>query len=102
MNRVNSQTHTSFDGDSHRLVDPGDLFDRNAETREVRASTAPCLIGSDAEETEVTHLPDDLGWEVVLCIPLRRVRCNAVVGELAHHGPKGIVFICEIEIHEAS
>jgi len=47
--RVDAQADSGFEGDADRLVDAPELFDRDAQRREV-ASGAAVLLGRDQAE----------------------------------------------------
>ena len=76
-----------LEGDAHRLVDPADLLDRQAEAGEVavlaEAGAAVLLRRGQPEQPELAHLLHDVDREVVVAVPLRGVRRDGGLGEVA-------------------
>ena len=55
VDRVGAEAHAGLEGDGHRLVDPGQLLDGDAQRGEVAAAAAVLLGERDAEQPEVAH-----------------------------------------------
>ena len=66
---------------------------------EVAAGAAPLLGEHDAEESEVAHLPHDVDGEVMFAVPLRGVRSDLGLGELAHGRPQQVVLGRQLPAH---
>jgi hypothetical protein len=93
VDRVDPEAHRRLQRDGHGLVDPCDLLDGDAQAREIPTRPAPYLLGSDAEEPEVSHLSHDVGGEVVVAVPRLGLGCDALRCEVPNHGPKGEMFV---------
>ena len=53
--RVGAEADAGLERDGHRLVDPGELLDGDAQRREVAAAAAVLLGERDAEQPELAH-----------------------------------------------
>ena len=87
--------------DAERLVDAADLLDRHAQAGEVAvlARAAVLLGGGQAHQPEPAHLLDDVGGEVVVLVPLRGVRRDLGLGELADAAAELLVLAGQLERH---
>ena len=90
QDRVDAETDGCLERDAHRLVDAADLLDRDTEAGEVAvlARTAELLGRGEAEQPELAHLLHDVDREVVVLVPLRGVRRDLGLRELAHALPE--------------
>ena len=95
--RVCSQAHAGGQRDAHRLVDPSDLLDGDAQRHEVAAAAAPFLGEHEPEQSEFAHLVDDVDGEVVLAVPLGRVRGDLLRGEVAHDAAELLVVLGDLK-----
>ena len=79
------EADAGLEGDAHRLVDAADLLDRHAQAGEVAVlAGAAVLLGSgEPEQAELAHLLHDVDREVVVAVPLRGVRRDLGLGEVA-------------------
>ena len=104
QDRVDAQADPGLQGDAHRLVDAAELLDRDAEAGEVAvvAGAAVLLGGGEAEEPELAHLLHDVDREVVLAVPLRRVRRDLGLRELADAATELLVLTGQLERHARS
>ena len=86
QDRVDAEPDGGLEGDGHRLVDPADLLDRHAEAGEVAvlARAAVLLRRREPEQPELAHLVHDVDREVVRLVPLRSMRGDLGLGEVAH------------------
>ena len=55
--------------------------------------------GGQPEEAEVAHLADDVDREVVVAVPLRGVRRDLLLREVAHRTPELLVVLGQPEAH---
>ena len=85
--------------DRHRVVDPRQLLDRDAQHREIAAAAAVLLGERDPEQPEVAHAPNHVHREVVVAVPGLGVRRDLALGELAHHPTKRLVLLGELDVH---
>ena len=85
--------------DGHRVVDPGQLLDRDAEHREVAAAAAVLLGERDAEQPEVAHAAHDVDREVVVAVPRLGVRRDLALGEVADDLAERVVLFGELHVH---
>ncbi len=85
--------------DAQGLVDPPDLLDRDAQAGETALPAAVLLGGGHAEQAELAHLVHDLDGEVVLAVPLRGVRRDLGLGELADDLAERLVLGRQFEGH---
>ena len=99
VDRVGAEAHPRLEGDRHRVVDPRQLLDRDAQHREVAAAPAVLLRERDAEQPEVAHRPHDVDREVVVAVPRLRVRRDLALGELAHDPAQRVVLLGELHVH---
>ena len=53
-------------------------------------AAAPLLGEDEAEQPELAHRRDDVDGEVVVAVPLRGVRGDLGLGEVAHRRPRNI------------
>ena len=88
-----------LEGDAHRLVDPADLLDRDAEAGEVAvlARAAVLLRRGQADQPELAHLLHHVDREVVVAVPLRGVRRDLGLGELADQRAELLVLGGQLE-----
>ena len=97
--RIGAEADTGRERDAHRLVDPTELLDRDAQRGEVTVGTAVLLGEHDPEQAELAHLADDVDGEVVIDVPLCRVRRDLAFGELTHHGSEHLVLVGQLPCH---
>ena len=95
--RVDAESDSGFQRDTHRLIDPTDLLDRQAKRSEPTAfarktRAAVVLRRGQSHQAELAHLLHDVDREVVLAIPLRGVRRDLGGGELADDLTELLVF----------
>ena len=101
QDRVDAQADRGLEGDAHRLVDAADLLDRDAQAGEVAvlAGAAVLLGRGEAEEPEPAHLLHHVHREVVVAVPLRGVRGDLGLGELADAAAELFVLSGQLERH---
>ena len=99
QDRVDAEPDRRLEGDAHRLVDPADLLDRDAQAGEVAVlARAAVLLGrGEPEQPELAHLLHDVDREVVVAVPLRGVRRDLGLGELADALPELLVLAGQLE-----
>ena len=68
------EADAGLEGDGHRLVDPGDLLDGDAQRGEVGAAAAVLLRERQAEQPELAHRQHGVDREGVVAVPLLGVR----------------------------
>jgi hypothetical protein len=90
--RVGAETDAGGEGDAERLVHAADLLDRDAQRREVGATTAPLLREHEAEEPELTHLQHGVHGEGVFLVPTRDVGRKLLLCEVAD-GPAELLVL---------
>ena len=95
--RVDAEADARAQGDADGLVDATELLDRDDEGHEVGVGAAVLLRHDQAEESEVTHLGDEVGREVAVAVPLRDVRRDLRLGELAHDRAEVLVLLAQLE-----
>ena len=97
--RVDAEADRGLERDPHRLVDPADLLDRDAEAGEVAvlAGAAVLLGRGEAEQPERAHLAHHVDREVVVAVPLRRVRRDLGLGEVADGTAELLVLAGQLE-----
>ena len=80
-----------------------DLLDRHAQAGEVAvlARAAVLLRSGQAHQPQAAHLLDDVGGEVVVLVPLRGVRRDLGLGELANAAAELLVLAGQLERHAA-
>src|SRR5690606_6015957 len=104
--RVGAEPDPGRQGDAHRLIDPAELLDGDAQRGEVATGAAVLLGEHDAEQAELTHLLHDVDREVVLDVPAGRVRRDLTLGELSHHLAEHLVLLAQLPghpyLHDAS
>ena len=88
-----------LEGDADRLVDPAELLDGDAQAGEVAVGAAVLLGRGEPEEAEVAHLVDDVDREVVVAVPLRGVRRDLLLREVAHRAAELLVVLGQLEAH---
>ena len=76
VDRVGAQPHARLEGDGHRVINPGQLLDGDAEHREVATATAVRLGEGDAEEPQLPHAAHHVDGEVVIAVPRFGVRSD--------------------------
>ena len=85
--------------DGHRLVDPGELLDGDAQGGQVGAA-APVLLGEgDAEQAQVAHLAHGVDGERVVAVPRLGVRCDLALGEVANDLAERLLLRGELHVH---
>ena len=101
QDRVDPEPDGGLEGDPHRLVDPADLLDRDAQAGEVAvlARAAVLLGGGEAHQPELAHLLHHVGREVVVAVPLGRVGRDLGLGEVADHTPELLVLARQLVRH---
>ena len=102
--RVDAQADRGLERDAHRLVDAADLLDRQAERGE-----AAVLAGQPAppnssgavrpHQAEPAHLLHHVGREVVVAVPLRGVRRDLLLREVADAATELLVLGGQLEAH---
>ena len=83
----------------HAGVRPGDLLEDEDVRDEVRARAAVLLRDAHAHQAELGELAEDLLREVVLAIPLRRVRLDLGRSEVARDRLDVPLLRSELEVH---
>ena len=99
VDRVGPEPHAGLEGDGHRVVDPGQLLDGDAQHREVAAAAAVLLGEGDAEQPEVAHAAHDVDREVVIAVPRLGVRRDLGLGEVTHDRAQRVVLLGELHVH---
>jgi hypothetical protein len=101
LDRVDAQPDGRLEGDPHRLVDPAQLLDRHAQAGEVAvlAGAAVLLRSGQPEQPELAHLLHHVDREVVVAVPLRGVRRDLGVGELADAAAELFVLAGQLVAH---
>ena len=99
QDRVDAETDGCFERDAHRLVDATDLLDRHTQAGEVAvlARTPELFRRGEAEQPELAHLLHGVDGEVVVLVPLRGVRRDLGLRELAHALPERLVLSSQLE-----
>jgi len=97
--RADAETDAGGQGDGHRGVHRGELFDRGAEGREVGRGPAEILGHEQAEQSQRSHLRDDLARELSALVPRAGVRRDLGPCELAHDRPEHVLLRGEVEVH---
>ena len=100
--RVGAEADAGRQRDAQRLVDAAELLDRHAQRGEVATGAAVLLGEHDAEQTELAHRPHDVDREVVVTVPLRSVRRDLGLGELAHRLTQHLVLVAQLPCHRAT
>ena len=90
----------AFERDADRLVDAAELLDRDAQAGEVAVGAAELLGRGQPEQPEIAHLLDQVDREVVVLVPLRDVRSDLRLGELADAAAEGLVLAGQGESHD--
>ena len=104
QDRVDAEADRGLERDAHRLVDATDLLDGQAQRREAAVLAghpgAAELLGSgEAHQAERAHLLDHVGREVVVAVPLRGVRRDLGLGEVADAAAELLVLGGQLEGH---
>ena len=99
QDRVDAEADGGLERDPHRLVDPADLLDRDAQAGEVAVRAAVLLGGGEPEQAELPHLAHDVDREVVLAVPLGGARRDLLLGEVADGTPELLVLRGQLEAH---
>ena len=104
QDRVDPQADRGLERDAHRLVDAADLLDRQAQRREAAVlarhpGAAELLRSRQPHQAERAHLLDDVGREVVVAVPLRGVRRDLGLGEVADAAAELLVLGGQLEGH---
>ncbi len=88
-----------LEGDAHGLVDAADLLDRHAQAGEVAvvAGAAELLGGGEPEQAQPAHLLHHVDGEVVVPVPLRGVRRDLALRELADAAAELLVLPGQLE-----
>jgi hypothetical protein len=97
--RPRPETQVHRQGDGHRLVDPSQLLEGDADRGEVGARPAVLLGEGQAEEPQIAHGPDRIEGEGGRAVPLLGVRGDLAFGEVAHHGPELLVLGGQLDGH---
>ena len=81
-----------------------ELLDGHAEAGEVAVVTGAAVLlgGGEAEEAHLPHLLDHVDREVVLPVPLRRVRRDLGLRELADAAAELLVLTGQVEAHDGT
>ncbi len=89
------------DGDGHAdaRVAARELLEHEDVRDEVGARAAVLLRHADAHEAELGELRVDVGWEVVLAVPLGRVRLDLGAHEVARERLDLPLLGREVEVH---
>ena len=95
--RVDAEADPGAERDADGLVDAAELLDRDDERHEVAVGAAVLLRNDETEEAEVAHLRDEVGREVAVAVPLRDVRRDLRLGELAHDRAEVLVLLAQVE-----
>ena len=78
------------------------LFD-HVHVIDVGERRAAVLLGEDhAEESQLAGFAEDLDGEVLRLVPLRDVRLDLALAELAHHVANLLLLVGQTEIHSNS
>ncbi len=99
--RVDAEADRGLEGDPDRLVDAADLLDRDAEAGEVAVlAGAAVLLGcGEAEQPERAHLAHHVDREVVVAVPLGRVRRDLGRREVADGTAELLVLAGQLKSH---
>ncbi len=100
QDRVDAEADTGLQRDADRLVDPAELLDRDAQRGEVRPRAAVLLRRGQPEQAEFAHGVHDVDREMVLAVPLRHVRRDLALGEVAHDLAERLVVLGQLERHD--
>ena len=99
-NRIDAQADARFQGDPHRLVNPTELFDGQAQVGELasRARRSAVLLGHDqTEDAELAQFGHELDREVGLLVPLGDLGRNLGLGEVPHQVTEFLVVLGQLE-----
>ena len=104
QDRVDAEAHRGLERDAHRLVDATDLLDGDAQRGEAAVlaghpGAAELLRSGEAHQAERAHLLHDVGREVVVAVPLRGVRGDLGLGEVADAATELLVLGGQLEGH---
>ena len=98
--RVGAEADAGRQRDAHRLVDPADLLDRDAQRGEVAVAAAPLGREDQAEQAELAHRLHGLERET--CARASHsggVRGDLALGEVADDLAERLVFRRQVEVH---
>ncbi len=97
--RVRPEADAGLDRDRHRLVHAAELFEGDAERREVGTTAAVLGRKDQAEEAEVTHREHGVDRKLVRAIPGLDVRRDLGLGEVADDLPERLLLVAQLEVH---
>ena len=86
-------------GGSQARVAFADLFHRQQAGQKVGPAAPVRLRNGNAEEAEVTHGPECLGWERFLFVPESRLGRDLFFDEPGHRVFQHLLFFTQSEIH---
>ena len=89
------------DGDPDAGIPPRELLDHQHVGEEVGPRSAVLLRDADAHQPELRELRIELAREVVLAIPLGRVRFDLCAHKVASQRLDLLLFGRELEIHQS-
>lgn len=74
----------------------GEFFEHHCRIEPAHAQAADAFIGVKTAKAEFGGLGDGLAREVTFCVPLRCVRGELLVGEVAGGGAEGFLLVVQI------
>ena len=96
--RHRARVHGDRDADAR--VAARELLDHEHVGEEVRAGAAVLLRHADAHQAELGELAEDVAREVVLAVPLGRVRLDLGADEVARERLDLLLLGGELEVHQ--
>jgi hypothetical protein len=88
------------DGDADAGVSARELLDHEHVREEVGPRAAVLLGEADAHQAELGELAEDVAWEMVLAVPLRRVRLDLGADEVARERLDLLLLGRTLEVHQ--
>ena len=99
--RQGDRARVDGNGDADAGIAARELLEDEHVGEEVGAGAAVLLRHADAHQPELGELAEDVAREVVLAVPLRRVRLDLGADELARERLDLLLLGRELEVHQA-
>ena len=97
--RQRARRRVDRDGDADAGVGARQLLEHEDVRHEVRARAAVLLRHADAHQPQLAELPEQLARKAVVAVPLRRVRLDLRVRELARQRLDLLLLRRQLEVH---